>query len=552
MPAPPQAPAKTNDNLSGEIPSFIFYLLIAVAVFVAYANVYGNAFLFDDEQFIVQNGLLRSWHSIGALLTSSGTAGSGLKDLYYRPLQGLLYLVIYQLFGLSAAAFHFLNIALHAAAGCLVYALGRRLNFRQPAALIAALLWALHPLHTEAVTYMSSTIDPLYTCFCLLSLVIVLPDFAPKKFLIAAPLYMLALLSKESAIVFPALAMACQFLLSQDRFDIRIYRKTWPFWLVAGIYVLIRLQALGHQHEFYATANVYTEHASYRFYTFLATLPVYAKLLVWPTCLHMDRSFPVYPNPWNADVMGGAAILIAALTQIAWGRGRRGLPLTWGFLWFGIAHSLSTGIVIPVNGLIFEHWLYLPSVGLFLGATQSITTWLEGNPLRVKWKNPAAGLAIVAALATGARTFNQNETWHDPIVFYNHLIHCGANTARVHNNLANAYSSLGRNTMAIEELKTAIKLSNDKYPQTDHNLALALLGQPDLPSHVDEAIGYLQRAIAIDPNFFESYELLANIYAWRRDHEKETEYRQKAFALRRKLGVAPDVYVQPVLPGHAN
>src|SRR5271168_667820 len=89
---------------------FVPYALLAGAVFAAYAGVYHNAFLYDDDNIIVRNVFLRSWRNAPDLFTSMLMTGAGRANLYYRPLQTLLYLIIFQMAGLSTVAFHLLNV----------------------------------------------------------------------------------------------------------------------------------------------------------------------------------------------------------------------------------------------------------------------------------------------------------------------------------------------------------------------------------------------------------------------------------------------------------
>ena len=149
------------------------YLLLAAAVFLAYASVYDNAFLFDDDLIIVMNRFLPNWGSLPHLLTASTTDGARIAGGFYRPMQLLAYFIVYHLFGgLNTIGFHLLNVGLHAANACLMYALGRRLGFNAGACFFATLVWAMHPLHTEAITYMSGTADPLFVFFTMLGVVL--------------------------------------------------------------------------------------------------------------------------------------------------------------------------------------------------------------------------------------------------------------------------------------------------------------------------------------------------------------------------------------------
>ena len=170
-------------------------LLLVLVVFLAYANVYQNPFLLDDKNLIVGNHLLRHWDNmVETVLDMPG---------FFRPLQIFVYFLVYQAFGLSLAAFHGLNIVLHAVNALLVFWLGCKLGFKTAASFFAALVWAVHPLHTEAVAFMSGTAEPLFSMFCLAGILLLLPDFSMRKIGWAAGILLCALASKGSAAVFP-------------------------------------------------------------------------------------------------------------------------------------------------------------------------------------------------------------------------------------------------------------------------------------------------------------------------------------------------------------
>ncbi|HUY68718.1 MAG TPA: tetratricopeptide repeat protein, partial [Alphaproteobacteria bacterium] len=347
--------------------------------------------------------------------------------------------------------------------------------------------------------------------------------------------------------VLPLLAMACQFLIDKGRLRAAAYFRTWPLWLTIAGYFLLRYLVLhnGDHFVFYKRQNLYTEHVLYRIYTFLATLPLYAKLILWPSGLHMSHAFDVYVNFSEPAVLGGAALMLATLAWIVKGRGKRGLPLGWGLLWFGFSYAPVSGILVPLNALFLEHWMYLPTAGLFLGAAESIARWAESLPRKTAGRI-AAGFAITAALALGIKTHMQNTHWRDPITFYSYIVAQGTDSAAVYNNLGNAYLDNGEVGRAIPAFRKAITLY-DHFAQTHHNLALALLNLPDRKVHIPEAIAELKRALAINPNFYQSCELLANIYAYTGDRRDEAFYRVKDEALRRKFHIPPNIYREPVL-----
>ncbi len=503
--------------------------LLVFAVFAAYGNVYGNEFLLDDEFLILKNEYLRFWGALPKLLTSCSTAGFGGQDSFYRPLQGLLYFVVFQFAGLSLFWFHFLNVALHAVNACLVYLLGRRLGFDQVAVFCAALLWAAHPVHTESVTYISATADPLYALFCLAGVCALLPDFAPRRMVWGCAFFALALLSKETAIAFPLLAMICLFLVSDKRFNYRTYIKTWPLWAVAALYMAVRIYLLQMSDvAFYKEVNILTASPYVRFSTFLATLPAYFKILLWPADLHMLRDFPVFTSIWMKPVVPGLIIFLAALAIMGTAvsaRGKKSLALSWGIGWFFAAHLLHSGVLMPVNALLNEHWMYLPTVGLTLGTAQTLAM-IKQREIQISLGVAAVALAIVL----GILSFQQNKLWRDPAAFYENILRYGDKSMSLHNNLGMAYAERGEPLKAIEHYRAAIELS-DTFAQPHHNIARTLLDMPDGRKHIPEAIAELEKAIAINPRFYQSYELLAEIYEQTGEKGKAYMYRAKANAI---------------------
>ncbi|MDP9127696.1 MAG: hypothetical protein M3N08_05495 [Pseudomonadota bacterium] len=514
------------------------YLFLVLAVFAAYANVYENVLLFDDNIVITLNEWLRSWRTFPQLLTSSSTGGAHIAGGFYRPMQNVLYFFIYQLSGDDPFLFHLLNVSLHATNACLAFCLAQRLGFRLWPSFLGALIWSLHPLHTEVITYVSGTAEPLFTFFCLLGLLLVVPTFGFTRILAALPLLLLALFSKEAAVVFPALVVTCIYVLAPGRLGAKTYLRTWPLWLVALIYVYWRWTAPGfdgpqtygkvyQQHDFY-NLQLYSDHLSYRIYTCLATLPAYLRLLLWPTGLHMERTFPVFVSLNSRVVWEGIVLCAAAAAQIVWKREHRSRPLSWGLLWFAAAHAPNTGIIFSMNSQFLEHWMYLPSLGLIIGGAES----LSRVPMALLARRLATGLAILLAVILGGLTFEQNAVWHDPFVFYGNIFKYGEPSARGHNNLALAFMDKGDYPAAIAEFKKAISMT-DTYAETRHNLALAILHLPNPESHIPEAIENLNRALEIDPQFYRSWDALAIIYEHIGDPENEARCRRMVEEIRR-------------------
>lgn len=512
------------------------YAALVLAVFAAYSNAFDNAFVYDDDLLIVGNRFLRSAHFLGAIFTAPIFAGANMASHYYRPLQILLYFVIYQLAGLSTAAFHLLNIALHAANACLVYALGRRLGFNSWGVFFAALIWALHPLNVEAVTYMSGTADPLCAFFGLAMLLALLPDFAPKRFLIAAPLLMLALLAKEEAIAYPLLAMSCLFYVSEQRYSLKTYLRTWPLWLVAAAYLAAHtlLNTQGKAPDIAHVQQIFGLTITPAPYTQFAAFAEYLKLLVVPDHLHYDRSFPFFTTPWHAEVIIGFALFLLCFYQIFW-RQKRDLALGWGILWFAAAYFLHSGLPLVFDRPVVEHFMYLPSAGLFLALAETAAGILTAPDGR-KYAGINIVTAIVIAGMMGWHTYQQNKVWRDPETLYLNIFRNGEDAPKAHNNLGTVYAKQGDVKAALEQYRLAISLSKDTLPQPHYNWARLLLSERG--DHIDDAITQLNRALEIDPDYYDAAAALAQIYADDGDDDEAALYRARAEAIRKKLGGA--------------
>jgi hypothetical protein len=518
------------------------YLILTLAVFAAYGNIFDNDFVFDDNLTIGINTYLQGWGHIGDILTSSTTNGAHIVGGFYRPLQILLYLFAFHLGNGDAFWFHALNLALHIANTCLVYRLGVKLGFVPKGVFLAALIWSVHPIHTEAVTYMSGTADPLCAFFCLSAIIVLLPDFSFRKILAVIPLFLLGLVSKETMVMFPLLVMACLFYVSPQRLNPRSYFRTWPLWIIALVYAYWRTHAEGfdgpqtYAHFYglpaFSPLKDYAAHPLYRFTTFLATLPQYLQLLIWPTHLHMERSFFVQTSFKSGFVAGGIVIVAFAAGHIVYscrtvfgGSGKlrpppqksgdgqrqaeRYLELSWGFLWFAAAHAPDTGLLVPMNSLFLEHWMYLPSVGLFLGLAQTIVVLTKRLPKATPVVCYAA--ALIFAFVLSIKTYEQNKIWHDPVSFYENIFANGETSPRARNNLALYYANRGQFDEAIEQFNQAIS-GADIYAETRYNLAVTYLRKSEDAENIEKAIKNLQRSLEIQPDFYRSYQTLGDIY----------------------------------------
>jgi len=509
--------------------TLILIFIIVLLGLISYINIFNHQFLWDDEFLIQENVFIRSWKNIPQIFSTCSGAGAGRLDNFYRPIQLLAYTGIYSLFGLQPWAFLSLNVIIHLINACLIFFLIKKLfkkvyspNGQNFLAFLTSLLWVVHPIHTEAVTYMSAIADPLIVLFGLSSFICYI-NFKQKKetylLIFSLILFILALLSKETIIIFPGFLFIYELFFSKKNWGKYIH-LVWYF-IISIAYLILRLTTLNfvNTFNFYNTSNIYTEHLSVRIFTFLASLPKYYSFLFYPVNLHMERNFPIFDSIFSIDVLISLLILVILGLVIYSLFKQKRFYLTFGIFWFFIGFLPMTGI-IPVNSFLLEHWLYLPSIGFFLCLSILIHRFWQKY---IKIRKIIVIFSTIIVFILMGLTLKRNIDWQNPISFYNNILQYNQGTARVHNNLGMAYADENDSISAEKHYLRAIEISN-QYPQVHYNLANLYLKR----KQPKKAIEHLEKSIEVNPNFFFSYQLLGDIYQNQGEDIKAQEYYQKA------------------------
>ncbi len=499
------------------IATFLF-----VITFITYANTLPNGLFFDDEDFIYKNVYVQNF-SVSKYFTQNLIAGASKISNYYRPLLLITYGVEYKLFGDAGFIYHFDNLLLHAAAGILLFFLLKKLTKNIFISFLTSTLFLIHPVQTEAVSYASGRSDPLAFVFILLTMLFYLKG-TTKSYVLSLIFFICAFLSRETAIITPALLLLIEFFQTRSiAKTLSRIRLLLPIISIAIFYFILRLTVLNFQNtlNFYQGQTAYSTHLYYRLLTFLSLLPTYMGFLFFPKTLNLEREATVittFANP---------LVIISLFTVIVFFifslKLQKKHPLfLFSFLWFFVTIAPTSGI-IPINGILYEHFLYLPSIAIFL--IVSYCLFLVGMHIKSPAiQNVVAGVVIVSVMLLMFRTIQRNFDWHDPITFYSQIIKLNPRSARVHNNLAMALSEDGRNTEAVKEYRKAIKLS-DVYPQTHFNLANSYISL----NRIDDAEKEYQNTLRIDPSFVQAYMRLAMLY-------KQTHQTKKFDTLLKKAG----------------
>ncbi len=481
--------------------------LLAVAA-VPYLNALGNGFVYDDHQQILTNPYLRSFHYLRPIFTTSVWSflgGSAGVTNYYRPLMLFGYLMCYRGFGANAFVFHLVNLLMHLAVVLLVYKLTARLFGDRNVAILAALIFALHPIHTESVDWVGAVTDIELTLFFLAGFwfylgIPRLTTSRPSRRWVGAQAGVLVcmalgLLSKEQAVMLPVVSTIFEHLYRDDRGRTTIAEKIAryaPAWALVPIYLLVRAHFLGAFMPSPSRSGLALEK---EILSAGALLFQYVAKMLWPARL---SAYYVFPGSWSVllpQVLGGILVVLAsaALFAFCW---RRARMVSFGLIWFLVTLLPVLNIRIMPTAAFAERYLYLPSVGfcwILAWSGTELVKWAElrGKPWRVVIAAAAALLAFLAA----ARIVVRNRDWRDDVRFYQSALAASPNSYAMHADFGKYYWELGQRQLAEREWRAAAAIEPDAVVVLS-NLGLLLTEE----QRYDEAVADLKRAVQIAPN----------------------------------------------------
>jgi len=496
-------------------------------ILVAYSNSFQAALVFDNSSVIGRDPRIRQAtpQNIASILTG-GYRYANATDGLYRPLTTFSYLLNYAVFnnGPRPAGYHWVNLVAHEANVALVYALGIAIVGETAPAWALAAIWGLHPLLTESVTNIVGRADLLAAFGVLAGLLCHVrgASAAGRRKLAwlagVAGSQAIGLFSKESAIVLPGIML----LYDLTWFDRAAWRGRAPAYgaLALPFAAFFYLRGQLHPHMLVTFAENPLVHAG--FWTArLTAVKVIGKLLwlfFWPARLSADYSYNAVPLfGWRASnwedaktlmalaVCLGAAIL-AVLLAVRWRRA--GSPMLFFLVFFFVAASPTSNLIVPIGSIMAERFLYLPSVGLagfLVAAVYALGRWLPLRPAtaRIAWAAPG-----IVCLALAARTYARNFDWKDELSLWTSAVDVCPESGKAHYNLAQALEHLpGRLPDAISEYQTALRIDpGDEQAHTNLGNALA-----SIPGRLPEAIAEYQTALRIDPDRAEPHNDLGNV-----------------------------------------
>jgi tetratricopeptide (TPR) repeat protein len=504
-------PAKLASLLRSTNDQTLVALLILLAL-LCYGNTLFHSFVYDDEQQILQNPYVKSFHFLPQIFTTTvwSFVGAAGTTNYYRPLMTFTFLILWQLFGDIPFGFHLFNITLNAAVVVMVFYAGRGLFRDRRIAWLAAALFAVHPIHTEVVDWIAAVPELEVTFFVLLTfwLFTRIDQATWRTYAALVVSFALALLSKEPALMFAPLAIAYEFFVRPSTIlgnnssrsasatsgespsdsspapvaytlTAKITR-CFPICAVAAGYLLLRIFLFGKLAPVLQHPKITWPQAIYSGFALVAG---YTKYLFWPAPLSAFHVFHASTSAAEWPVLIGMAILLIAAALILY-LCQRAPAAAVCILWMGITIAPMLNARWMAANVFTERYLYLPSVGFcWLAAWCAIKIWdatttHAPETLRVpqvrSWftnlgplpHSPRIRMILLAAgalifLASLAAILQRNAIWRSDLTLYTRTLETNPDAAVIRSNLGALYFDAEQFDRALQEWQIALAQKPD-------------------------------------------------------------------------------------------
>lgn len=548
-----------------------FYAVLFAGAALLYARSIGFSFVWDDEFFVVRNKAIQAWSFVPRYFTDASTYAGGTWAPMFRPMRNISYLLDFTAAGMDPRVFHAHNVLLHAVNACAVFwVLTLLVNAARAgeeagaawACFAGALFWTLHPVHTEAVAWVKSQDELLFTLFYLLAFGVYQSGVSGTgrlavadggrggheaeddgqrqhpahrlgawRIAAVAGLFTLSVLSKEMALSFPLVLMLTHAYFGRRELRARTVALTALCGLVSVAYVAARHLVIGQtEQQGYLAGSFYAE-----MLTMARTAARYIVLAVSPSGLVADyQGFRVSHSILEIGVICSAAAVAGAVALALFLRRR--VPLaSFGIFWFGVT-LLPVSNIVSTMQFLAERFLYLPLIGgaaVVTGLVLTMQAWLErrcalgeldsaGKSEKLRLATVLAGaLFCVEAFSVSVRL----PVWKDSDTLYERTFLDAPLSGRIAGNYAGVLARRGKREESMELFRRILRgddarLRGASLSVVEQGYGLLLLSKGEL----DEGLSHTLEALRLDPNDANAVGNLGYYHGMRGNHEMAAKY----------------------------
>ncbi len=527
---------RSSRRFAADSADTVLVALLALCATLPYLNTLFNGFVYDDNRQVLDNPYLRSFQYLPKVFGTTVWSFVGAQGVsnYYRPMMTLGYLLCYQMFGPLAYGFHLVNVCLNVGVVCLVFIVARRMFHDRAQAFVAACLFALHPVHTEAVAWVAAVTDLEVTFFYLLTFWLFLnvarPDGKRSAWveLAMAVSFALTIFSKEQSLTLPLVATVYEHFYRDDR-----SRTTWSqkagrygvLWLMDVAYVLFRVQHLGA----FAPQVQLTRLGWYpMILSAFVLIAQYVGKILWPMQLCAYYVFHKATSVLDPRVIAGIGVLLACavIFLVLW---RRSRIASFGFVWFFATLAPVLDVHFLAGNVFAERYLYLPSIGFcWLVGWAGIRLWREVLKNRPFWRRGLVAAAGLVGVLFVVRVVVRNRVWHDDHTLYTQTLKVSPDAIHIRENLGVVEWDHGNLDGAERQWRMSLQI-NPNDPIALNNLGLVYAKR----KQYEEAAHYFGQAMLRKPDYTDPH---LNLGSLDLDLEK---YEAAEWQLRAAVALSP-------------
>ena len=500
--------------------------IILLLTFIAYSPVLNNGFTnWDDPLYVTENPLIRTFnfHHFQLWFTQPF---QGL----YQPLILASLAIDYSFHGLNPYYFHLTNLILHLANTLLVFIFIRKLFKNRISALLVALLFGLHPIHVESVAWITERKDVLYTFFFLIALIFYLNFRQSEKrkyYALTMLFFILALISKVSAVVLPLLLILIDYYHGRKLFGRKVIIEKIPLLILA---LLFGLGNIYFHRDFGSLANYSNLSIPMRLLLASKGLMYYLYKTIWPNTLAVYNPLPLSIS--TAIIVECLIHFLVYVTAIILLLKLKSRTLIFGALFF-LAAILFFLIPPGEPVLASERYAYVSSIGLFV-----IIAYLM-NKMRQLPKNSAGQFLIYTVFSIwlgflGLKTHNQAKVWKSSFSLWDHVIEVRGESFLALLQRGNIYTEVGEYEKAINDYSRSIEIHPAYYKTYDQFGHVQLLR-----GNYDASIKAYTKSLELNPDGEYAHLSLGFTYRQTGDLELAMNHLNKALRLN---PVNPEIY----------
>jgi tetratricopeptide (TPR) repeat protein len=528
---------KNNKHKTEKTKTWIFAILLGLIILGIYHNSLNAPFIYDDKAKIVENPDIRKLSNIKTkLIYPYGKYKTFKRNDPSRPLTYLTFTFNYHFGKLNPFGYHLFNILLHIFSSILIFLLTKRILFytykesSDILPIFVALLFAVHPINTNVVTYTFARSDALATLFYLSSLLFFIKTLegSKKAYILSLFFCVLSFSAKPIAVTLPAMILIFDYLFLSEYEIRRVMEKKYyhlAFWVILIGYLLFRYFYLGGIGDVESEAPLKVPTYPYLL-TQTNVLMLYIKSLIIPTGLCIMHWLKLAKTIFEFRVLCSIFFLMGILL-ITWKVYKK--KTNWSkivvfcVLWFFISLS-PTSSIFPTTAYMDDKRLYLSGLGFYLAmAFAYFSFYGKATAYGKKWKQILLSIAAIYISLLAVATYKRNQLYGNPVLVWQDVIARYPDNFKAHNNLGLLYKNEKRYDEAIQEYQRALDI-NPGYDEAHTNLGVLYHGQ----KRYDEAIGEYEKALSLKPNDAEAWNNLGVSYHSQKKYDKAVQAYQQA------------------------